>query len=158
MELEKRFKNHDFFKTTISICSEYNKRLKVNGENEELTNFEIYNFRILFSADNILVCLDQLFYSIEMLSGFKRKPNSEMNRHAYIVFMLENFYIRISSIFDRVLRFTNVVFELGLEEQNCTLQKIKNNDKIKDTPIYSILENLNTFIKKYRDLRNVIAH
>ena len=84
---------------------------------------------ILLYASNITECLDQINYTIDLLSGYKSKKDSTMNRYDYIVFILENFYLRITSIFDRILRFTNVVFEIGLPEKECKASTIIKNDK-----------------------------
>lgn len=157
MKAIKRFEKHDFFKTLWPILQNY-----IQKEHDKIvtkpTRFEKYNIDVLLSASNILECLDQINYSIEMLSGFKRKHDSEMNRHDYIVFILENFYLRITSIFDRILRFSNVVLEIGLPEKECKESTIIKNDKIKGTKLYSVLKKLNTFIDKYRYPRNKIAH
>jgi hypothetical protein len=158
MKAISRFENLDFFKTLFTILRDYVAAQKFDRMVTEPTRFEQYNLDVLFSANNIIDCLDQIHYSIEMLSGFKRKPNSAMNRHDYIVFILENFYLRITSIFDRILRFSNVVLEIGLPEKECKESTIIKNDKIKGTSLYSALNKLNTFIDKYRYPRNKIAH
>jgi hypothetical protein len=158
MKAIKRFEKLDFFITLLPILQNYISQQEYNKIVTKPTKFERYNIDILLSANNITECLDQIHYSIEMLSGFKTKRSSLMNRHDYIVFILENFYLRITSIFDRILRFSNTVFEIGLPEKECKESTIIKNDKIKDTPLYEVLKRLNTFIDKYRFPRNKIAH
>lgn len=158
MKAIKRFEKLDFFKTLLPILQNYISQQEHDKIVTKPTRFERYNIEVLLSANNITECLDQIHFSIEMLSGFKTKRGSLMNRHDYIVFILENFYLRITSIFDRVLRFSNIVFEIGLPEKECKESTIIKNDKIKDTPLYAILRKLNTFIDKYRYPRNKIAH
>lgn len=158
MKAIKRFEKLDFFITLLPILQNYISQQEYNKIVTKPTKFERYNIDILLSANNITECLDQIHYSIEMLSGFKTKRGSLMNRHDYIVFILENFYLRITSIFDRILRFSNIVFEIGLPEKECKESTIIKNDKIKDTPLYAVLKKLNAFIDKYRYPRNKIAH
>jgi|GEM_PF-2935698 len=158
MKAIKRFEKLDLFSTLLPVIQNYISQQEYDKIITKPTSFERYNIDVFLSANNIINCLDQIHYSIEMLSGFKRKCGSEMNRHDYIVFILDNFYLRITSIFDRILRFTNVVLEIGLPEKECKVSTIIENDKIKGTTLYSVLKKLNTFIDKYRYTRNKIAH
>jgi hypothetical protein len=158
MKAIKRFEKLDFFKTLLPILQNYMSQQEYDKNFTRHTRYERYNIDVLLSANSIIDCLDQINYSIEMLSGFKRKRDSVMNRHDYIVFILENFYLRITSIFDRILRFSNVALEIGLLEKECKESTIIKNDKIKGTNLYSVLIKLNTFIDKYRYSRNKIAH
>lgn len=158
MKAIKRFEKLDLFKTLLPILQNFISQQEYDKIVTKPTRFERYNIDVLLSANNIIECLDQIHYSIEMLSGFKRKRDSVMNRHDYIVFMLENFYLRITSIFDRILRFSNVVLEIGLPEKECKKSTIIKNDKIQGTTLYSVLKKLNNFIDKYRNPRNKIAH
>jgi len=153
-----RFEDLDFFKTLMPILQNYISHQEFDKIVTKQNKFEKYNIDILLSASNITECLDQINYTIDLLSGYKNKKDSTMNRHDYIVFILENFYLRITSIFDRILRFTNVVFEIGLPERECKESTIIKNDKIKGTTLSSSMKRLDKFIEKYRYSRNRIAH
>ncbi len=113
---------------------------------------------ILMGINKITECLDQIYFSIEMLSGFRKKKNSKMNRHDYIVFMIEYFYLRITSIFDRSLRFSNLVFDIGLPERECRESTIIKNSKIKGTKVEESLKKLNKFTLNFKQIRNQVAH
>ena len=158
MKAINRFKELDLFNTLFAIVQGYMSKQEFNKILSEPSRYEQYNIDVLLSANNIIECLDQIHYTIEMLSGFKTKRGSLMNRHDYIVFILENFYLRITSIFDRTLRFLNIVFEIGLPEKECKESTIIQNDKIKYTPMYVELKKLNALIHQYRFPRNKIAH
>jgi hypothetical protein len=153
-----RFEDLDFFKFLIPIMQNYLSHQEYDKIVTKQTSFEKYNIDVLMSASNITECLDQINHSIDMLYGYKSKKSSIMNRHDYIVFILENFLLRITSIFDRVLRFTNIVFEIGLPEKECKESTIIKNDKIKGTNLSSSMKKLDKFIEKYRYSRNRIAH
>ncbi|MDZ7764262.1 MAG: hypothetical protein U5K00_07510 [Melioribacteraceae bacterium] len=96
-----RFEDLDFFKTLMPILQNYISHQEFDKIITEQTKFEKYNIDILLSAMNITECLDQINYTIDMLSGYKSNKESIMNRNEYIVFILENFYLRITSIFDK---------------------------------------------------------
>lgn len=113
---------------------------------------------IFLGANKITESLKQIDFAIEMLSGYRKSVNKKMNRHDYIVFMIENFYLRITSIFDRALRFSNLVFEIGIPERECRESTIIKNDKIKGTSVEIALKEINKFTSNYNQIRNQIAH
>ncbi|WP_338768641.1 Cthe_2314 family HEPN domain-containing protein [Bernardetia sp. ABR2-2B] len=119
---------------------------------------EKYLIDIALSANNITECLDQVYFSTELLSGYKQRKKSIMTRYDYIVFMVENFYLRLTSTFDRVLRLTNLVFDIGLPERECKQSTIIQNSKIKTTPVATNLKKIEKIINSYRKTRNQIAH
>ncbi|WP_431164838.1 Cthe_2314 family HEPN domain-containing protein [Tenacibaculum halocynthiae] len=153
-----RFNKLDFFRTTLPIMQNYISHQEFDRIITKQTAFEEYNISILLSASNITECLDQINHSIDMLSGYRNKKQSTMNRHDYIVFILENFYLRVTSTFDRMLRLTNIIFEIGLPEKECKVSTIVKNKKIKSTPLAIALKNLNSYVDKFRYSRNKIAH
>lgn len=116
------------------------------------------SIEILLSANKISESLDQIYFTIEMLSGYRKGKTSKMNRHDYIVFMLENFYLRITSIFDRILRFTNLVYEIGLPEKECRESTIIKNLKIKGSAVEKTLNKIHKYVNKYKPIRNQVAH
>ena len=161
----KRFENMVFFRDRFSMLHNY-LLASENGDstgdkmkkNVNPSVYQKYNFDALFSASNVLECLDQINYSIEMLSGYNQRNALFKNRHDYIIFMLENFYLRITSIMDRILRFVNTVFEIGIPDRECKNSTIIKNENVKKTPLYKILTKMDKFIEQYRPQRNRIAH
>ena len=114
-------KNHKVVNYITPISSQYirrhdpdNKLIKVKPTNEELLAIDF-----LFSIGNIMECMDQLYFTVELLSGFRKRKNSLFNRTDYIIYMIENFYLRITSIHDRCLILTNKVFDIGLPDKEC---------------------------------------
>jgi len=81
-----------------------------------------------------------------------------MNRSDYIVFGIENYYLRLTSVYDRCLRLGNVVFQLGLPEKECKEATITKNAYIKGTSVAQALKKLDKFTNKFRSHRNTVAH
>ena len=113
---------------------------------------------ILLSASKISENLDQIYFTIDLLSGYRKRKSSIMNRHDYMVFMLENFYLRITSILDRALRLTNLVYEIGLPERECRESTVIKNLKIKGTDVEKTLKKINKYVNEYKPIRNQVAH
>lgn len=153
-----KFNNHALLQIISPIVQEYISKQAPDKIISAPDKIESRACDLLLSAGKIIECIDQLYFTVEMLSGFKRKKKGNMNRHDHIVYMIENFYLRITSIFDRALRLSNLVFQIGLPEKECRESTIIMNQKIKGTEVERILQKLNRFTSDYRLKRNQIAH
>ncbi|MBN1970759.1 MAG: hypothetical protein JW870_15435 [Candidatus Delongbacteria bacterium] len=152
------FVKHDLVLFLVTSLHDFISRQEPQRILSPPTRQEKYAEDILMSADNIIECINQIYFTIELLSGFRKRNNTKMNRHDYIVFMIENFYLRITSVFDRSLRFTNLVFEIGLPEKECRESTIIKNNKIKNTQTGETLKKLNNIIGDFKMIRNHVAH
>jgi hypothetical protein len=113
------FDKHEIVKLIMPNVTDYMLRQAPDKILTKASLKETIAIEILLEVGKISECIDQIYFSINMLSGFRKKKKSIMNRHDYIVFMIENFYLRITSIFDRALHFTNLIFDIGLPEKEC---------------------------------------
>ncbi len=94
-----------------------------------------------------------------MLSGYRATNTPHlMNRYDYIVFGIENYYLRFTSVFDRCLRLANVIYQFGLPDRQCNSNTIIKNTHIKGTPVATTLKKLDKFIGPFRSHRNTVAH
>jgi len=152
------FDNHDIIKLLMPVITDYMKRQTPEKIISQPTIKEKKAIEILFGINRITECIDQIYFSIEMLSGFRKKKNSIINRHDHVVFMIENFYLRTTSVFDRMLRFSNVIFDIGLPEKECRESTIIRNQKIKGTPVELALKKVDKLINDYKPIRNQVAH
>lgn len=152
-----RFKDLELFQMLTSVVSDYMGRSGVNFSVLP-SECERYCMDVLISAGDILSCLDELYSSTAMLSGYRNALHPTMSRTEYIHFMIENYYLRITSIKDRTLRFVNIVFKIGLPERECKDSTVVKNENVKKTEIYDILLRLEKIVTNYREKRNTIAH
>jgi hypothetical protein len=113
---------------------------------------------VAIGVSNITELIDQLYFVIELLSGYRKNISKNVSRYDYLMFQTENFYLRITSILDRCLRFTNIIFDIGIEPHNCKLKQICKFPAIKGTDIELSLKNLNDLTNKFRKKRNEVAH
>lgn len=130
-----------------------------NTKSVRPTEKEHNAFEIIFGLSNITECMDQLYYAIDLISGFRKSTTHDsMNRHDYIVCSTENVLFRITSVFDRCLRLSNKVYDIGIPDRECRDSTIINNSKIKGTVAGKTLKKLNKFTSEFRTRRNEIAH
>jgi hypothetical protein len=104
------------------------------------TRKESYAIETFLSLSSIVTCIDQLHFSVDMLAGYRNQSTPrKINRSDYIVFGIENYYLRLTSVYDRCLRLGNVVFQLGLPERECREATITKNVYIKGTSVAQAL-------------------
>ena len=156
-----KLKDHQFITDVAEVSREYFLKHKDKSPDEEViaSKREHYAIETLSSISNVIICLDQLYFSVDMLSGYsEHKTHKSMNRYDYILYNVENFYLRLTSIYDRCLRLTNVVYQLGLPERQCNYYTVVKNDHLKNTKIAEDLKSLDKFSEQFRFHRNLIAH
>ncbi|MEZ4590286.1 MAG: Cthe_2314 family HEPN domain-containing protein [Chloroflexota bacterium] len=154
-------KDHDLLKEVTKICSAYlAKRDEINnGDSLNLIGLGIYATDTMLSVSNVVSCIDQLHFSVDMLSGYRAEALPEkMNRYDYIVYGIENYYLRLTSIHDRCLRLANIIFNLGLPNRHCNNATIIHNSHIKGTEVANSLKALDKFTNPFRSHRNAVAH
>ena len=120
---------------------------------------EEFAMMVLVTIGEVASCLDQVHFSIALMSGYRSSSAvCQMNRHDHIQYAIENFYLRITSIYDRCLRLTNLVYGLGLPDRACTNNTILRNDYVKQTPVAKTLKKIDKFTMQFREYRNSVAH
>jgi hypothetical protein len=120
---------------------------------------EQYTLDCFKAIKNITNCMEQLNFSIDLLSGYRASTSPQsMNRHDHIVFAIENYYLRITSVYDRCLRLVNTLYNLGLPERDCKNSTIVKNIHVKGSNIETSLKSLDKFTNNFRQFRNSVAH
>ena len=154
-----KLKDHEIIKVVSEICRDHALKRDSSEDETKATRQESYAIETFLSLSDIVICLDQLHFSVKLLSGYRDQFTPEkMNRYDYIVFGIENFYLRLTSVFDRCLRLSNIVFQLGLQEKDCNRSTVVRNAHVKSTAVAKALKNLDDFTGSFRFYRNTVAH
>ncbi len=120
---------------------------------------EEYAGRVLESIGAVLAACDQLHFSIDLLSGYRKAiAPKEMSRYNYLVFGVENFLVRYVTVSDRCLRLANDVYDLGLPAKECRASTIIQNGHIRGTVVATSLKAIDKATEPYREDRNRVAH
>lgn len=154
-------KDHPLLKEASALSRQYMAKCNPDdpGGDPLATRKESYGIETLLSIGNVVSCMDQLYFSVDMLSGYRSDAAPEkMNRYDYVVFGIENYYLRLTSAYDRCLRLANIIFQLGLPEKQCSNDTIIKNSHIKGTPVAESLKALDRFTSPFRFHRNTVAH
>jgi hypothetical protein len=154
-------KDHKIIETMANAAIAVVSRLTIEKENGYLakTTYDDYVLTSASAITSILECIDQLYFSVDLLSKYTNNHSpKDMNRYDHIRYSIENYYLRITSIYDRSLRVVNNAYTLGLPDRECRESTIINNTHIKGRPIASSLKDLDKFTQQFRNNRNSIAH
>lgn len=156
-----KLNDHNILKLAANVTSKYIAKCEPEkpANDPQATIEESYAIETLVSVSQIISCIDQLYLSVSMLTGYNKKNiPKNINRYDYIVFGIENYYLRLTSVYDRCLRLANTVFQLGLPERECRESTITKNLHIKKTSVAQSLEDLDRFTISFRFHRNTVAH
>ena len=88
---------------------------------------EFYVMKVGFATAHMLTWCQQLDDAIELLTNFDYSKRINTNRSAHFTYNLENYLIRINSVFDRVLQLVNAVFHIGTNDEHVRYDAIINN-------------------------------
>jgi len=151
---------HQIFKDIMEVVTKYLQKCDFHKKvHADASISERYALDCFDSLTNVTSCIEQLNFCIEMLSGYRSELTpSEMNRHHYIVYGIENYYLRITSVYDRCLRLLNIVFQIGLPERECKNSTVLKNSHISETPVLNIMKDIDKFTGQFRQQRNTVAH
>src|SRR5699024_1454960 len=86
-------------------------------EDVVLDEQQYYVQKVGFFLVHMLAWCKQLDLSIELLSNFDYSKKINASRADHLIYNLENYLIRVNSVYDRVLQLTNAVFHLCISEE-----------------------------------------
>lgn len=143
---------------TTKISSEPSFRIIIN---RDYNKHEIYTKDVLLKVSEVMTICDQLSQIPILLSNFRTSPKTKkakITRFHYLVYHLENYYIRSHSLFDRILRLVNTIYRLGNSDKNCKEYIILNNVYLQNTEAKKLIDALNKKLSGAKFERHKIVH
>lgn len=95
------------------------------------------------------------FLDIQHLEAIATEEQSRSN---YIELLVENTIIRVQSIYDRTLIFTNRLLDLGISNDSINHNLLVTNEKVKGYELDIKLKAINKACNEYRLVRNTVIH
>jgi hypothetical protein len=123
--------------------------------------YEYYVVEVGHTLAHLVGICEQMIYAVHFLSSFsltKRMREKGINRSNHILYNVENYLIRTQSLNDRVLKLTNAVFHLEIDQRNCKFDTISKNSHVKITKVPGKLQKISKILEKYRQDRNTVIH
>jgi hypothetical protein len=130
--------------------------------NEPLMNeLQFYITRVGFSLAHTLTWIEQLHQAVHFLSDFgysKNQKEEGIQRSHHLIYNVENYLVRLQSVYDRLLQLTNAVFHICLSDELVNHSLIVSNLRVARTKIPQLLKAVRNTIKHKSDDRNGIVH
>lgn len=158
---------HKFVARIFEEATEVEKSIIIPGKilkpkyKREMNEYEFYVTRVGNRIAHLLNITKQLAEIPLYLTSFNpstRMKNAGLNRHSYLLYHIENFIIRTSSLFDRALKLIDAVFHLQNDDRECKTNTILKNTHVARTDIPKQMKDLQNLIKKFTSERNKIIH
>ena len=132
--------------------------------NTELPNlnfdeFQFYVHNVGFYLTHCLTWCKQLDASVEFLLNYDYSKKLNTNRADHLIYNIENYFIRLNSVYDRVLQIVNAVFHLCINEESVNHNVVISNLKVAHrSKIKSEIKSVNKFLSDYAQKRNTLIH
>jgi len=166
-EIFNNFQDHEFVKNILSEGDEVFKGRNIDIKRIEFepdppfNEYEFYIYHVGYRLFAFIHTFDQLEYTIDFLTNYDYKISSKKNRPDridYLSYTIENFYIRYTSLLDRLLQLINAVFHLCISEDEVSYKVIIKNLKVKQSNSRNLIKKFRKGINQYRNRRDHIIH
>jgi hypothetical protein len=128
-------------------------------EDLELSEHQFYIHNVGFYLVNTLTLYKQLNLAIDFLSNFDYSKKISATRADHLIYNVENYLIRLNSVYDRILQVVNAVFHLCISEENVSHSVIISNYKVRHrNKIHRKIKSIKKYLKDYEQARHTIIH
>lgn len=157
-------KVHPFVSQCWSEVRALNRNHEENGvdpNSEDINELEFYMYRVGHSLAHLVTWMEQLQDVPSYLADFNYKGAARANgitRARYLLYTVENYLVRLQSIYDRCLQLTNSVFHLCIEDSNVGHALVVSNLQVSRTDIPARLKRVKKSVSDRQSERNRIVH
>ena len=145
-------------------CRELHKAMQETNrdpDSDKIDEYEFYVLRVGSALAHLLTWIDQLEHAVFYLSDFpysKAAKASGITSASHLQYNVENYLIRLNSVYDRSLQLTNCVFHLCIEESNISHGLVVSNLRVARSKVASRLKSVRKSIGDYSQHRHKILH
>ncbi|KPF67146.1 hypothetical protein IP84_13355 [beta proteobacterium AAP99] len=132
-----------------------------DDEYPPLDELQFYIVRVGYAVAHTLTWVDQLHQSVLFIGDFgygRRLRDEGVNRSHHLIFNVENYLVRLQSIYDRLLQLTNAVFHLCISDELVNHSLIVSNLRVDRTKVPQLLKAVRKTIQGRAEDRNAIVH
>jgi Cthe_2314-like HEPN len=122
---------------------------------------QFYITRVGFGLAHTLTWVEQLHHAIHFLNdfGYSRKVReSGVNRSHHLIYNVENYLVRLQSVYDHCLQLTNNVFHICMSDELVNHGLIVSNLRVARTKVPKLLKVVRKTIEPKAAARNAIVH
>jgi len=157
---------HQLFEDAMqdSIAVQAALGLKLTDEfNEDTTldELQFYVTRVAFSLSHTLGWVQQLHQAVHFMTDFrygKKATAAGVNKSHHLLYNVENYLIRLVSVYDRCLQLTNAVFHICMSDDLVNHGAIVSNLHVSRTGVPKLLKAVKQAIKDEEQARHELIH
>lgn len=157
---------HPLFEEAMhdSIAVQKALGLKLSDEFDEdttLDELQFYITRVGFSLSHTLGWLQQLHQAVHFMTDFhygKKTTNAGVNKSHHLLYNVENYLIRMVSVYDRCLQLTNAVFHICMSDALVNHSVIVSNLHVSRTRVPKLLKAVKKAIEDEEQERHKLIH
>lgn len=157
---------HPLSTEAVQDCIAVHKALglTLTEELDEDTAFDELQFYITgvgFSVTHTLAWVEQLHQAVHFMTDFhygKKATDAGVNKSHHLVYNVENYLIRMVSVYDRCLQLTNAIFHICMSADLVNHGAIVSNLHVARTGVPKLLKAVKTAIKDEEQERHKIIH
>jgi len=126
-----------------------------------LDELQFYVTRVGFSLSHTLGWAEQLQHAVHFMMEFgygKKASEAGIKRSHHLLYNVENYLIRLQSVYDRCLQLTNAVFHLCMSNEHVNHGVIVSNLHVERTGISKLLKAVKKSIKHEEQERHTLIH
>lgn len=94
-----------------------------------------------------------------MLVNFNYSKKGEISRADHLIYNIENYLIRLNSVYDRVLQLVNVVFHLCIREESISHSVVVSNYRVDhNSDVVKRVKAIRKYLDEYAQDRHTLVH
>jgi len=130
-------------------------------ENTTLDELQFYVTRVGFSLSHTLGWVQQLHQAVHFMTDFrygKKATDAGVNKSHHLLYNVENYLIRMVSMYDRCLQLTNAIFHICMSDDIVNHGTIVSNLHVSRTGVPKLLKAVKKAIKDEEQERHKLIH
>lgn len=157
---------HPFFirasRDSIDVQSAFGLQMTDDiDDSTTLDELQFYVTRVGFSLSHTLGWAEQLQHAVHFMTDFgygRKASEAGVKRSHHLLYNVENYLIRLQSVYDRCLQLTNAVFHLCISDEHVNHGVIVSNLHVERTNIPKLLKTVKKSIKSEEQERHTLIH
>jgi hypothetical protein len=126
-----------------------------------VNELQFYVMRVGFSLSHALGWVEQLHQAVHFMTDFghgKKAKDLGIKRPAHLLYNIENYLIRLQSVYDRCLQLTNAVFHICVSDDLVGHSLIVSNLHVSRTSVPKLLKAVKKAIEDHAQDRHQLIH
>jgi hypothetical protein len=126
-----------------------------------LDELQFYVTSVGFSLSHALGWAEQLQHAVHFMTDFgygRKASEAGIKRSHHLLYNVENYLIRLQSVYDRCLQLTNAVFHICISDEHVNHGVIVSNLHVERTNIPKLLRTVKKSIKGEEQERHTLIH